>query len=573
MAVVRKIEVANFRCLKKFSWLPLLGINCLIGPGDSGKSSVLDAIDHCLGARRNLQIADTDFHNVDVSNPIEIVITLGKLDDALKNVEAYGFYLRGFDPETGALVEEPEAGLEPVLTLALTVAGDLEPQWTLVSERAAAQGQSRNLNWADRQKIAPTRLGTFSEHNLSWRRGSVLNRISEERADTSAALVAAARDVRNTFGEMAKEQLSEALRIVAETATELGISVGAEVSALLDAHSVSVSGGTISLHDEGGVPLRSLGLGSARLLIAGLQRRTINNSPIVLVDELEHGLEPHRIIRLVDALGAKEKDPPLQAFLTTHSPAAVRELTENQLFVLREVGGVHVANLVGISTDVQGTIRMHPEALLAPSILVCEGATEIGFMRGLDRHRTANGETAITALGIGLVDGGGSSTFKRANAFLALGYRTAVLRDSDQNISVQAETAFRKGGGMVFAWTAARAIEDELFLGLSPKGVAGLIHQAVEFKEEALINDHIKSASSNRKDLSAIIEEVLADEISDESRIILATAAKSNTGWFKSITAMETVACNIVGPDLTQAAEDFRNKIDAIFKWTADGRQ
>ena len=28
---------------------------------------------------------------------------------------------------------------------------------------------------------------------------------------------------------------------------------------------------------------------------------------MAIVDELEHGLEPHRIIRLIDALGAKER--------------------------------------------------------------------------------------------------------------------------------------------------------------------------------------------------------------------------------------------------------------------------
>ncbi len=72
MSVIRKIEITNFRCLKSFSWQPQPGINCLIGPGDSGKSTILDAIDYCLGARRNLQLADTDFHYLDVSQPINI---------------------------------------------------------------------------------------------------------------------------------------------------------------------------------------------------------------------------------------------------------------------------------------------------------------------------------------------------------------------------------------------------------------------------------------------------------------------------------------------------------------------
>jgi putative ATP-dependent endonuclease of the OLD family len=86
-SVIRKMEVDNFRCLKRFRWEPSAGINCLIGPGDSGKSSILDAIDYCLGARRNLQITDTDFHNLDVNEPIRICVTLGNLDDKLKNGE------------------------------------------------------------------------------------------------------------------------------------------------------------------------------------------------------------------------------------------------------------------------------------------------------------------------------------------------------------------------------------------------------------------------------------------------------------------------------------------------------
>ncbi len=486
MAVIRKIEIANFRCLKKLVWQPSAGINCLIGPGDSGKSTILDAIDYGLGARRNLLIADTDFHLLYVNDPINITITLGKLDDALKSIDAYGLYLKGFDAETGDIVEEPEAGLETVLTLEMTVLADLEPQWKLVSERATSQGHTRNLNWDDRQRIAPTRLGIFSENHLSWRRGSILNRISEERADASAALVAAAREMRNEFGEQAKHQLAEALRIVTETANSLGVPIGEEVKALLDAHSVSISGGTISLHDARGVPLKALGLGSARLLIAGLQRQGSQNSSMAIVDELEHGLEPHRIIRLIDALGAKEQDPPLQAFITTHSPAAVRELNGNQLYVMRKVGDEHVAKVVGTANDIQGTIRLFPEALLASSIIVCEGASEVGLLRGLDQHRTADDKTALTALGVGLVDGGGNNTFRRASAFRLLGYRAAVLRDSDTTLGRLWENMFRNRGGTVFAWTQGRALEDELFLSLSNDAVGDLVAGAIKLKEQIL---------------------------------------------------------------------------------------
>lgn len=570
MSVIRKIEIRNFRALKKFDWRPSPGLNCLIGPGDSGKSSVLDAVDYCLGARRNLQLSDADFHNLNVTEPISVTITIGRLDDALKNVETYGTYLRGYDAKTGNVAEEPETGLETALTLAMTVEADLEPKWAFVSARAAALGLSRNLNWADRQRLAPTRLGVFSENNLSWRRGSILNRVSEERVDASAALVAAAREMRNAFGDKAKDQLADALKIVADTANELGIPVGAEVKAMLDAHSVSISGGAISLHDEYGVPLKSLGLGSARLLIAGLQRRASESASIVVVDELEYGLEPHRIIRLIDALGAKEEVPPSQAFITTHSPVAVRELSVNQLFIVREAEEEHTATCVGESPGVQGTVRLYPEAMLAPSVLVCEGASEIGLVRGLDQHFVSEGRQAITAIGIGLVDGGGTNTFIRANAFLSLGYRTAVIRDSDTVMTPELEQAFRDGGGMVFSWEVGRALEDELFQSISTNGAKGLLDRAIALKEVSLVNDHIKSVSANATDLETIQMDLILDEITDDTRVLLGAAAKCGTGWFKNITAMEGIAREVVGPRLADCAENFRNKIKSIFDWIAD---
>ena len=112
MARIRKIEIQNFRGIKELVWLPSAGINCLIGPGDSGKSSILDAIDYCVGSRRNIQFTDADFHGLDVEQPIRILVTIGELDDALKNMDVYGLYVRGFDARSGEIEDEPEKEAE-----------------------------------------------------------------------------------------------------------------------------------------------------------------------------------------------------------------------------------------------------------------------------------------------------------------------------------------------------------------------------------------------------------------------------------------------------------------------------
>lgn len=571
MARIRKIEIENFRCIKQFSWTPNPGINCLIGPGDSGKSSILDAVDLCLGARRNVQFTDADFHRLDVESPIVVSVTIGELDDHLKNFDTYGLYLRGFDPESGGVEDEPEKDAETVLTVRLTVKSDLEPAWSLVSKRAEAQGQTRNLHWSDRVRVAPTRIGVLAEYHLGWRRGSVLNRVSEERADISVALAKAARDARAAFGDDAQDQLGDTLRIVAATAKELGIPVGENIKAMLDAHSVSFSGGTISLHDEDGVPLRGLGIGSTRLLIAGLQRKAAGRSTIILVDELEHGLEPHRIIRLLGSLGAKEEQPPLQVFMTTHSPVALRELSGVQLFVVRSTPETHNALPVGTTDEIQSTIRLYPDAFLAATVIVCEGASEVGLVRGLDQYRTTKGDTSIGAKGVSLVDCGGGEadkTFKRAAAFQALRYRTAIIRDDDKKPSEDIEAIFTDCGGKIFAWRDGRALEDELFLSLTDDAVLKLLERAVSLHGEEHINENIKSASNNDKDLHSIQTEALFDSIRPESRAILGKAArKRKAGWFKSITWMEGVAREIVGPDLANADAGFRTLIEAIFTW------
>ncbi len=574
MARVRAVEIGNFRGIKELTWYPAAGINCLIGPGDSGKSSILNAIDLCLGARRSVQFTDADFHLLNVEAPITIAVSLGELDDDLKNLDTYGMYLRGFDAAAGTIEDEPEKAVETVLTVKLTVASDLEPSWTLVSERAEAQGLTRNLSWSDRVRLAPMRIGVMADYHLSWRRGSVLNRVSEERADASAALAKAARDARAAFGDRAQGQLGETLGIVAATAKELGIPIGENIKAMLDAHSVSFSGGTISLHDEDGVPLRGLGIGSTRLLIAGLQRKAAARSSIIMIDELEHGLEPHRIIRLLGSLGAKETSPPLQVFMTTHSPVALRELSGNQLFVTRGAAELHEVHAVGTADDIQSTIRLYPDAFLAPKVVVCEGASEVGLVRGLDQYRTANGNDAITAQGTALVDcGGGDSDkpFKRAATFHALGYGAAVVRDDDKKPTAAVETAFIANGGMVVAWRDGRALEDELFLSLTDDGVGKLLDRAVELHGEELVNDHIKSASKNAKDLNGVRTEALINGLAPESRAILGKAARAKkAGWFKSVTWMEDVARDIVGPDLANADAGFRELVGRMFAWAGN---
>ncbi|MTI93154.1 MAG: ATP-dependent endonuclease [Pseudomonas stutzeri] len=573
MARIRQLSINNFRAIRELDWNPAPGINCLIGPGDSGKSSILDAIDLCLGARRSISFGDMDFHAMNVDIPITISVTLGNLSPSLMDIDVYGDFLRGFNPATGVLEDEPGVGLETVITLRLQVGADLEPSWTLYSNRAAQQQLERSLPWKERTALAPARIGGFTNSNLSWSRGSVLNRLTDERVELGAELALAARQARENFGNQATQHLTDTLGVVQRTAQQLGIPVGAMPKALLDAHSVSIGEGAIALHNEAGIPLRSLGTGSSRLLVAGLQRAAATVAPVALVDEVEHGLEPHRLMRFLDSLGAKDATVPLQVFMTTHSPVALRELSGSQLFVVRAHAGRHYALPAGSADEVQSTLRADPEVFLAKSVIVCEGASEVGFARGLDQMWTTLGATSFLAHGGSYSNAGGGSpdnSLKRGTALRKLGYRVLVFVDADKPAAEGVMEAFLAVGGEILTWRERLTLEDEIFRSLSETALDALLVKAEEVVGADLMDENIRTRSNGQATLASIRAARLVSGYPRATRELLGSASRiRNKGWFKSLTTYQEMAKNIIGPDLANADPDFRAKVDQLWTFTS----
>jgi hypothetical protein len=305
------------------------------------------------------------------------------------------------------------------------------------------------------------------------------------------------------------------------------------------------------------------------LLVARLQRKAAKEATVILVDEVEHGLEPHRLVRLLHSIGSKETPPPLQAFLTTHSPVVVRELAAEQLTVLRPRADGHDVIVVGTKDGIQGTVRLFPEAFLSSSVLVCEGASEVGLMRGIDQYRTGIGKVPIAARGVALVDAGGcDNLLPRANGFCALGYRTNILRDDDTRPMEILERMFTRRNGPIFKWREGRALEDELFECLPDAAVTGLLTYAVELRGLELVEAHIGTASAGKLSLAAC-----KANMTPAIRACLAKACTTKQmPWFKNVSAMEYCGREIIGPALADGEAAFRGIIESVFAWIDDGR-
>ena len=217
----------------------------------------------------------------------------------------------------------------------------------------------------------------------------------------------------------------------------------------------------------------------------------------------------------------------------------------------------------------QGVVRTYPEALLAPNVLICEGASEVGFTRGIDQWCVDAGGRSLHAAGTCLVDAKGvTNIIGTALAFLNLGYRTAILRDDDEQPDPAAEQTFAAEGGTVFKCRPGMKIETELFDSLPVVAVGILLDLALESEEEQRIDDQLKSASSNSVTVPRVRGEILTGSLSTEARAALGSASgKKRTGWFKNVSTMEHIARHVVAPRAKEVDVDFRQLFVRVRNW------
>ncbi len=506
--------------------------------------------------------------------PIEISVSLGNLQDELLNLDRYGVFHRGFDTQSSQLYDEPHVNLETVITLKLTVRSDLQPEWGLYSDRAAAEGSERSIPWAQRELIAPTKLDAGSDRHLAWGARSLLNKLSDDAIDISGTLAAVARQTRSVFDSQPIHEFNPVLARVKTIADQQGVQIG-QLKALLDVNGVSLSNGAVSLHNFDNTPLRQLGTGSTRLLVSGIQREA-SNASIMLIDEVEYGLEPFRITKLLNNLGAKSEIPQNQVFITTHSPIVLRELQANQLWILRKSSitptestevppppshhSIYAASLI---PGAQATIRSNAESFFANKILVCEGKTEIGLCRGLDLFNMETENPTWLEKGVAFADGGGDpSLFARATAFKDLGYDTAIFKDSDKSaetIAYQQQAA--ELGIPIFEWGYNYSTESAIFAWCPDHAIPNLLEAAIERKGLESVQGSIQSASGNTFTYSQCLS-----SFSCNMRAVLGDVARKKE-WFKDIEPMENIARSTIGPSWKDFSTDFQQVLGSMCQW------
>jgi hypothetical protein len=491
---IRQLKINNFRGIATLDWKPGNAFCCLIGSGDSGKSTVLDAIEALLSSRW-FSFTENDFLNSDTTHPICIEASIGELSKPLKSDERFGLYVRGWTVD-GNIHDEPEDDDEPILTIRLTVDATMEPVWELVCDRAE---EARTLSNRDRSLFGLVKLAGEDARHLAWGQGSVLSRLTGDTNEASVRLAEAYRAARTSAKLDEIKELADAAELAESFAKGLGAYVEGSYEPGLELGRSGLSSSSIALHDDG-VPLRLAGLGTRRLATLAIQKSAISEGAIMLIDEIEHGLEPHRIIGAIAQLkGAQTKanegkKPVGQVLMTTHSDVALAEAGALFLQVVQTARPGRQTTLKRPSSPdpVQTLMRFTPRAFFGRRVLVTEGNTEVGMLLGIrenwpDRH----GGKPIEQLGVAIVDGNGDQASSLALALHSLGYLTAIYRDSDTALSEANQTALSTSGIPVFEYGNDLNTEQAIFSAASDFLMQELLEYARAERGEDAIDDNI----------------------------------------------------------------------------------
>lgn len=522
------LEIENFRGIRysDITFPEKTKIAILIGAGDSTKSTLLTAIRWNLWPSWNLLPTDTDFYEQCISNSIIITGTYGDLPRELSSEDKFGLFLRVPNiPYDNSTDDEPQTGKPLCVTIRLTIDASLEPRWEVVCNRK----DPKSISASDRKKMNISVIGDDAITDLMWGRNSVLHQFIDSKDLFHNTYITTMREVANHADMSALNSIAP---IVKQAGKEYGVSFDGEITNRLTYQNTNVTN-AVCLFD-GDAPFSLRGLGSRRLLSIGLNLSVTNNDSLLIIDEIENGLEPYRIKSLINLFRTKQSSYG-QIILTTHSPVVVSEAKLNELLFVNSKSGETKINQLVVSSEnrdfIQGQIRTNADAFLSRRLIVCEGKTEIGYLRAFDNYIERTIHERMAYYGVGTFLGTGESVLKCAQMLYNLGYEVCVFMDSDKPNEEATKNDFRNNGIPVFDWNPNNATEDQLFLDSPPFVVQELINIAT-------IEKGVTAIKSQIIDIPCTIngDYLVLESLTEEIRKRLGkTSKKKGNCWYKRI--------------------------------------
>lgn len=399
-ATILRLKIDRFRAFQKFDWFPKVGLNVVLGGGDAGKTTILEAIGLLLNPSNVALVSDNDYWRRQRKEGFFIGAVISLPPDSSISTQTRPAFPWEWDGKRARAPQDSEDGEPvrpvgpPVYKVSVTGSEELDLTYAIHNPNGTTDIFSPTL----RREIGLVRLGgdDRNDRDLRFVQGSALDRLLGDKTlrprltakfsdvDVKAELQSEGQEAINrlntTFGERALPH---------DLGLGLSAAQGQSISALI---------GLTAAIEESRLPLSSWGSGTRRLASLAVAQACRSGCPITLVDEAERGLEPYRQRKLVTELA----EGPSQVVMTTHSAPALAAAEPATIWYLSQ--GHVIAELS--SARVVQLRQRDPEAFLSRLTLVGEGPTEVGFIQEVLAREV---ETDLLDLGVRLCDGQGNT--------------------------------------------------------------------------------------------------------------------------------------------------------------------
>jgi putative ATP-dependent endonuclease of the OLD family len=465
--VIRRLSIKRFRSIAFLNWCPSLGVNFILGGGDAGKTTILDAIALLLSPTNPNVVPDTDYYGRAEEHGfvIDALISLPSDFSINKMLKpSWPWDWNGEEPVVPSIEGDPASvHNDPVYWLQVTGTERLE----LLYEIKQPDGTTDSLTLDLRRQIGLVRLSgdDRNDRDLRFVQGSALDRLlSDKTLRSRLSNKLSETDVAEDLSDEAKKSLEKLNDAFISKSLPHGLDL-----AIIGSPGMSVMAliGLTAQRDGVNLPISSWGAGTRRLAALAIAEQNQTSVPITLVDEIERGLEPYRQRSLVEKL--QSGNP--QVFVTTHSAAAISAAGKSTLWFVDHAGSIGKLDGAKIAKHRE----RDPEAFLSRITIVGEGATEAGFVSAL-LEKALGGP--LEQHGIHIADGSGhESTLGLLEALSGGGLRFGGFADDEGGkYPTRWQAISERLDKLLFRWTTGCL--DENIINLVP-----------EDKLEALIED------------------------------------------------------------------------------------
>lgn len=395
-ATILRLKIDRFRAFQKFNWFPKPGLNVVLGGGDAGKTTILEAIALLLSPTNAGLVSDNDYWRRERKDGFFIGAVISLPPESNVSTQTRPAYPWEWDGQKARAPQDADDGEPtvpvgpPIYKISVTGTEDLDLNYEIHNPNGSADNFSPTL----RREIGIVRLGRDDRNDRDLRLvyGSALDRLIGDKALRSRLTAKFSdEDVKSVPMSEGADAIGQLNTTFENRALPHDLGLGLSGT---QGQSISALIGLTAAVENSRLPLSSWGSGTRRLASLAVAQACRTGCPITLVDEAERGLEPYRQRKLVSELS----EGPSQVVMTTHSapalaaadPATVWYLSQDH--VIAELASPRVARLQ----------QDDPEAFLSRLTLVGEGPTEVGFIEQvLSRELT----TDLLDLGVRLCDG------------------------------------------------------------------------------------------------------------------------------------------------------------------------